>query len=130
MNNISWMMIEHFVTQGLHGHVGVYLRSADALMSQQGLNDTQVGTAFQQRRGKGVAQGVGRDGLLDASLLGLCLQHDEHHHTRQVCPSAVQEDIILLARLYLQRVAPGQIVLYLPQGRIRRSLEPLPRIRR
>lgn len=47
MNNISWMMIKHLVTQGLHGHVGVYLRGAYALVAQQSLNDTQVGTAFQ-----------------------------------------------------------------------------------
>ena len=47
MNDIPWMMIEHLVTQGLHRHVGVYLRGAYALVAQQGLNNTQVGTTFQ-----------------------------------------------------------------------------------
>ena len=41
------MMIEHLVAQGLHRQMGVYLCGADTLMAQQGLNDAQVGTAFQ-----------------------------------------------------------------------------------
>ena len=53
-------------------HMGVELRGGDARVPQQLLHDAQVGTALQQVRGKGMAQGVGMQPLatgIDAAIL-------------------------------------------------------------
>ena len=42
---------------------------------------------------------MGRDGLLDACLFRLVLDHDQDHHPCQMLAVAVQEHIVLLARL-------------------------------
>ena len=56
--------------------MGIDFRRADTLMSQQCLDEAQVSAALQQGSGKRVAQGVGRDGLLDTCCFGLPLNHD------------------------------------------------------
>ena len=79
--------------------MGVDFRRTDTLMPQQCLDETQVGTTLQQCRGKRVAQGVGRDGLLDTCRCCLPLDHDEYHHTCQVLAVAVQKHIVLFTWL-------------------------------
>ena len=64
-------MLQDFLAQGGGVDVGVDFGGADGLMAQQGLDDAQVGAAFEQGCCKRVAQRVGRDGLRDAGLLGL-----------------------------------------------------------
>lgn len=85
--------------------VRVYLCSADALMTEECLYYTQVGTALEQRRGKAVAQGVRRDGLGDAGPLGVLLDHDENHGAREVRPAPVEEYIVFFARFDVHHVA-------------------------
>jgi hypothetical protein len=54
--------------QAIGGDVGVDLGRGDIDMAQQGLDDAQVGAAFQQVGGEGVAQDVGADaGGVDAA---------------------------------------------------------------
>ncbi len=47
--------------QAVGGDVGVDLGGRDVSVAQQGLNHAQVGPAFQQVGGEGVAQDVGAD---------------------------------------------------------------------
>ena len=48
------------------GQVGIQLRGADGRMSEQLLNDAQVGSALQQVRGERVPEGMRRDSLTPA----------------------------------------------------------------
>ena len=110
------MVLQYLLPERGHVYVGVYLRSADALMSQHGLDGTQVCTALQQGCGKRVTQGVGRDGLGDAGLYSLLLDHDEHHHPCQVRSPAVQEDIVFFTGLDVHEVTVYEPVLQFPDG--------------
>ena len=105
--------------------MGIDLRRADALVAQQRLNHSEVGTSFEQGGGKRVSQRVGRDGLLDACRLRLPLDHNEDHHPRQVCPTTVQKYVVLLAGLdvhMLTVVEPEPEFLY---GLLRDGHQPL-----
>ena len=61
------MMLFYLLPEGGHVDVGVNLGCSDALMSQHSLNGTERGTTLEKGSSKGMAQGVGRDGLLDTS---------------------------------------------------------------
>ena len=61
------MMLFYLLPEGGHVDVGVYLGCSDALMSQHSLNGAERGTTLEKGSSKGMAQGVGRDSLLDAS---------------------------------------------------------------
>ncbi len=47
-------------------NMGVNLSRSDVSMTQQGLNNSQVGATLQEVAGKGVAQGMRAHGLADA----------------------------------------------------------------
>jgi hypothetical protein len=65
----------HHLGQVIARHVGVDLGGGDVGVAQQGLDDAQVGAAFQQVGGEGVAQDVGADRLtVDAGGDGGVLQ--------------------------------------------------------
>ena len=68
-------------------------------MSQHSLNGTERGATLEKGSSKGMAQGVGRDSLLDASHCSLLFYHYENHGASEVCPPAVEKHIILFARL-------------------------------
>ena len=53
------MVLEDLGPEGGGVDVGVDLGGADALVAEKGLDDAEVGTAFEQGCGKGMAQGVG-----------------------------------------------------------------------
>ena len=44
-----------------------------------------------------MTKGMGRDGLLDTSLLGIFLYHDEDHRTGEMGSTTIQEDVILFS---------------------------------
>lgn len=95
------MVQEDFLPQLLVTHVGVDLGGAEVGMAEKRLDDAEVRAALEERCGKGVAEGVGRDSLLDAGELALFLDHDEDHHSCEVVATAVEEDIVLFAGLDL-----------------------------
>ena len=76
MMHVAGMMLENLLTQSRHVDMGVDNRCGYALMTEHSLNGTQVGTTLKQRSGKGVAEGVRRDGLCYARILGILLHHD------------------------------------------------------
>ena len=103
--DIAWMMVEDGLPQVGSFYVGIDFRGADILVSQQCLNHPQVGSSLEQGGGETVAQGMGRDGLLDACILSRILDHDENHVAGEMGTSAVQEDIVFLAGFNLHQVA-------------------------
>ena len=69
------MVFPHHLGQAVGGDVGVDLGGGDVGVAQQGLDDAQVGAAFQQMGGEGVAQDVGADALwIDAGRHGGLVQ--------------------------------------------------------
>ena len=56
--DISWMMLQNFLSKGSCIDVGIDFCCTDAFVSQHGLDGTQIGSAFEQRGGNGMSQGV------------------------------------------------------------------------
>lgn len=95
--------------------VRVKLRGADAFVAQHGLNGTQVGSPFEQMRGKGVAQRVRRNTLRDARPFGIYLQVVKHRDARKMLAAPVaHEHVVLLARADVDVAAVGKPPLQLP----------------
>ena len=72
-----------------------------------------------------MAQGVGTDGLGDARLQGLTLYHDENHGAGELTATAVEEDEVAAAWLYLHQVSVDEPILqflYSPLGDWHESL--------
>ena len=112
------MMFENLFSERLVVEVRVYLRGADVGMSEEHLDDTEIGAAFEHGRCEGVAEGVGRDGLLDARCDGLPLDHDEDHGTREVMAPSVEEHVILLAGFDLKLLPVLEPELQLMDGAV------------
>ena len=98
-------MIKDFLTKGTGIDMGIDFGGTDVFVPKQGLDETEVGTTLKQGCGKGMAQGVGRDGFLDASLFGLSLNHDKYHGTSEVGTATIKEHIVFFARFNLHQVA-------------------------
>ena len=68
-------------------------------MAQHGLDSPQIGPAFEQMSGKGVAESVRADDLADAGPLGVEANVVEHRDAREaLAPQPADEDEVLLAR--------------------------------
>ena len=93
------MMLFYLLPEGGHVDVGVYLGCSDALVTQHSLDGTERGSTLEKGSSKGMTQGVGGDGLLDASHCSLLFYHYENHGASEVCTPAVEKHIILFARL-------------------------------
>ena len=97
--DIPRMMQYDFAAQHLAVDVGIYLGCGDGFVTQHLLDGTQVGSAFQQVGGEGVAEGVGADGFGDAGAVGQLLDQVEDHDARDAVAPAGQEDVVLIAGL-------------------------------
>lgn len=102
---VSWVMKEYLLTQGRGINVRIDFSGADAFVPQHHLNGAKVGPTLQQFGGERVAKGVRRDGLLNASRLGLTFQHDENHGASKVSTTAIEEHIVLFTGFYLHQIA-------------------------
>ena len=65
-------------------------------MAEHRLDGTQVGAAFQQGGGEGMAQGVRTDRLVDAGIDSQLLDDEQDHRAGEVRTTAVEKHIILL----------------------------------
>ena len=119
------MMFEDLLAQRLVVEVGVYLRRPDVGVSEEHLDDAEVGPAFEHGRSEGVAEGVRRDRLLDAGGEGLTLDHDEDHDACQMMAAAVEEHVILLAGFDLHLFPVLEPQLQLMDGAVGDRHEPL-----
>ena len=88
-------------------------------MSQHLLDGAQIGSAFQQMCGKGMAEGVRTDFLMDARQFGLLLDDKEYHHTGKRGSPAVQEENILRSFFRSHGSPKVNIILDFPKGGLR-----------
>ena len=95
--DVTGMVLEDFLPERGGVDMGVYLGRPDAFVSQHRLNGTQVCPTLQQRRSETMAQGVGRDGLLDTCFFSLSLDHDEYHRAGEVMTTAIEEHKVFLS---------------------------------
>ena len=93
------MVLQYLLAQGSHVYMGIDFGGANGLVAKHSLDGTEVGTAFQQGCSERVAQSVGGNGLLDACLDGLSLNHDEYHGACEMSSTAIKENIVFLAGL-------------------------------
>jgi hypothetical protein len=75
------------------GDVGIYLGSGDVYVTQHGLYRTEIGAAFQQVRGKGVAELVGADGFGNFGFGRIFLHNLPETLTRHRFPAIGQEQV-------------------------------------
>ena len=61
--SVSRLVVEDFFAEVGGVEVGVYLGGYQVFVAEHHLYYAQVGSAFEQMCGKGVAEGVGTDGL-------------------------------------------------------------------
>ena len=73
-------------------HMGVYFRGHDVAVSEQNLDRAQVGAAFEQMGGEGMAQGVGGNRACDACLERVAPDQFPHALPAQGAARAVQEN--------------------------------------
>ena len=101
--SIPGMVEEYLLSEGLIVEVGIDLRCSYVCMSEELLDDAEVGSAAEECCGEGVAEGVWRYRLHDSGHESLFLYHDEDHRAREVVPATVEEYIVLFAGFYLQQ---------------------------
>ena len=75
--------------------VGVDFGREDALVAEHFLDDAEVGAVFDHVGGKGMAEGVGRDFLVDAGEDGLALDHVENRSAREMAAVFVEENSVV-----------------------------------
>ena len=95
--HVAWVVVENLFAQGGCVDMRIDFGCSNVFMTEHRLNGTQVCPTLQQRRSKTMAQGVGRDGFLDASFLSLSLDHDEYHRTGEMMTTAIEEHKVFLS---------------------------------
>lgn len=119
-------MQKDFLTQMGRVDVGVDLRGGNRFVSQHRLNGAQVGTTFQQRGGKGMAERVGRHGFLNACFLHKVFNHEEDHDTgERFLSTMADENEILVFEGDGQEIAIHEIEVQFMDGFLGDGHEPL-----
>ena len=77
------MVFQYILVPGAGVYVRIDFGGEDGLVAQHFLDDAQVGTVFYQMGGEGVAEGVGRDFLLDAGGHGLVFNQLEKRNAAE-----------------------------------------------
>ena len=95
--HVAWVVVENLFAQGGRVDMRIDFGCSNVLMTEHRLNGTQVCPTLQQRRSETMAQGVGRNGLLDACFLSLSLDHDEYHRASEVMTTAIEEHKVFLS---------------------------------
>lgn len=111
------MECQNLLAKHLSVHLCVDFGGGNLFVSEHHLDGAEVGSSLEQMGGKSVAEGVGADLLLNASLLCISTHDVEDHHAAQLTAEAVQEDMILEPRLHRQFITEGEVVMDLAQGR-------------
>ena len=100
-SDVPWVVFKNFITESRHVDMCIDNGGGYTLMTKHCLDGPEVGTALKEGCGEGVAEGVRRDGLLYAGIAGVLLHHNQNHRSGEMMAAAVQEDIVLLAGLYV-----------------------------
>ena len=91
---ISGVAIEDSFAEVLHVEVRVNLGGSEVFVSEQLLNDAQVGAVLEQVCGERMPQGVGADGLGDAGFGAEATDDGEDHRTGHRAAVAVDEGYV------------------------------------
>lgn len=106
--HVAWVVIENLFAQGGRVDMRIDFGCSNVFMTEHRLNGTQVCPTLQQRRSETMAQGVGRDGLLDACFFSLSFDHDEYHRAGEVMTTAIEKHKVFLSRLDIKVNAVGK----------------------
>ena len=82
--SIAGKVLQHLLAEETTIEMSVDFGSADAFVSKHHLNGTERSTPFEEVCGKGVAEGVGRNDLVDVGRLDILLDVVKHRDTRKV----------------------------------------------
>ena len=77
---VAGMAAEYLVPESRRVDVQVNLGCGDGLVAEHHLYGAQIGAAFEQMRGKGMAQGVRRHVFANTAGLGGIADDVEYHH--------------------------------------------------
>ena len=100
--HVAWAVVENLFAQGGCVDMRIDFGCSNVLMTEHRLNGTQVCPTLQQRRSETMAQGVGRNGLLDARFLSLSLDHDEYHRAGEMMTTAIEKHKVFLSGFDIQ----------------------------
>lgn len=95
--HVAWVVIENLFAQGGRVDMRIDFGRSNVFMTEHRLNGTQVCPTLQQRRSETMAQGVGRNSLLDTCFLSLSLDHDEYHRASEVMTTAIKKHKVFLS---------------------------------
>ena len=95
--HVAWVVVENLFAQGGCVDMRIDFGCSNVFMTEHRLNGTQGCPTLQQRRSETMAQGVGRNGLLNASFLSLSLDHDEYHRASEMMTTAIEEHKVFLS---------------------------------
>lgn len=128
--NIAGMMLDNFTSEHVPVDMRINFRGGDGFMSQHALNGPQIGAAFQQMGGKGMAERVRADILGDAGLFRQFFNHVKHHDAGDTIAPSCQKYVIFVSFLDFPRLrsANQYFISLMARGEIgtRRCLLPLP----
>ena len=79
--------------------VGIDLGGGNAFVAEHFLNGAEVGAAFNEVGGEGMAEGMRGDVLGDPGLLYEVFEQQEDHHAAKAAAAAVEEEDIFMAGL-------------------------------
>ena len=111
--NIAGMMLDNFTSESVPVDMCIDFSGGDGFMSQHALDGPQIGAAFQQMGGEGVAERMGTDILGDAGFFRQLFYHVKHHDAGDIIAPSCQKCLILLSFLYFPQVAVCKPILYL-----------------
>ena len=80
--------------------MGINLGGCDAFVSEHLLDGAQVGAAFYQVGGKGVAEGMRGDVLGDPRQADQVFEEQEDHHAGELAAAAVEEEDVFIPGFY------------------------------
>ena len=83
---IAGMMFYDFTAQSVPVNMCVNFCCSDRFVAQHTLYGAQVGSSFKQVGGKGMAEGMGTDVLVDSGPVNGFAQDREDHHTGKLRP--------------------------------------------
>ena len=107
---VSRVALFDSVSEVLYIEVGIHLGGGEFFVSEQLLYDTQVCAVLQQVGGKGVPQGVWRDGFLYACRGAEAFDDGEYHGAGQLSASAIEKSGVLILGFYIPLCAVLQPV--------------------
>ena len=114
--NIAGMMLDNFTSESVPVDMCIDFSGGDGFMSQHALDGPQIGAAFQQMGGEGVAERMGTDILGDAGFFRQLFYHVKHHDAGDIIAPSCQKYVIFVSFLDFSQVTVCKPILYFFDG--------------